>query len=154
MTGEECIVLGTELAFIGRTASSAVIRRMALRRATAVRHPLASASSSTPRKLERENFQKNYESSAVFREAPRPHTLDSPQGYSTATTSDNAFYAEMEYSVALEEKSNVQAKHILELEASVNGQTVLNDTTNYAVIAVSTGTNKELTKIRAMIKQL
>ena len=37
----------------------------------------------------------------------------------------------MEYYVVVEEKVNTQAKHIIELEAIVDGQTVLTDTNNY-----------------------
>ena len=48
----------------------------------------------------------------------------------------------MDYAAALEEKSNAQAEHIIELEASVDGQTVLTNTTEYAVSVVATGTNK------------
>ena len=50
----------------------------------------------------------------------------------------------MEYAAALEYKANTQAEIIIELEASVDGQTVLTKTTNYAASAVATGTNKEL----------
>ena len=58
----------------------------------------------------------------------------------------------MEYAEALEEKENAQSK--CELEASVDGQTVLANTTDYAASAVATGTNKEMSKIKAMMKQL
>ena len=49
----------------------------------------------------------------------------------------------MEYDAALEEKANAQAGRIIELEASVDGQTVRSDTTDYVASPVATGTNKE-----------
>ena len=49
---------------------------------------------------------------------------------------------------------NAQAERIIELEASVDGQTVLTNTTKYAANAVATGTNKELIKTKAMMNQL
>ena len=51
MLGEECRGIGAASTFIGRTALLVAIRRMAQRCATAVRHPLASAASSTPPQL-------------------------------------------------------------------------------------------------------
>ena len=54
----------------------------------------------------------------------------------------------MEYAAALEEKSNTQAERIIELEASVDGKTVLTETTEYAASAVATGTNKEISEIK------
>ena len=60
----------------------------------------------------------------------------------------------MEYTAALEEKSNAQSKRIIDLDAIVYGQTVLTNTTDYAARAVSTGDNKELTEIRSMMKPL
>ena len=60
----------------------------------------------------------------------------------------------MEYTAALEEKSNAQSKRIIDLDAIVYGQTVLTNTTDYAASAVSTGANKELTEIRSMMKPL
>ena len=60
----------------------------------------------------------------------------------------------MEYATAMEEKSNAQDERIIELEASVDGQTVLTKTTDYAASAVSTGTNKKLNEIRVVMKQL
>ena len=59
----------------------------------------------------------------------------------------------MEYAAALEEKANTQAKRIIELEASVDVQIVLTDTTDYASRAVATGTNKEMSNIKEMMKQ-
>ena len=97
------------------------------------------------RKLKCENAQKNYESSAVLREAPCPHNLEPPKGGATATAADDSFTTKMEYTAALEEKANTQANRIIDLGASVDGQTVLTDTTDYAASAVSTGTDKELT---------
>ena len=44
--------------------------------------------------------------------------------------------------MALEESANTQYYNIIELEANVDGQTVLTDNTNYAARAVATGTNK------------
>ena len=54
----------------------------------------------------------------------------------------------MDYATALEEKSNTRAERIIELEASVDSQTVLTNTTKYAASAVDTGTNKELNMIK------
>ena len=102
------------------------------------------------RKLERNKSHKNYEISGVFREAP--HTLEIPQGGETGTTTYNSFIAAMEYAAELEEKANAQAKCIIEIEAIVDGQTVLANTTNYAASAVATGTNRELNNIKAMMK--
>ena len=48
----------------------------------------------------------------------------------------------MDYSAALEEKSNAKAERIIELEASVDGQLVLTNTTKYAASTVATETNK------------
>ena len=94
------------------------------------------------RKLEREKYHKHFESSAVFREATHPHTLETPQGGATRTTTDISFTAAMEYDLALEEKANTQAECIIELEASVDGQTVLTNTNDYVASTVVTGTNK------------
>ena len=60
----------------------------------------------------------------------------------------------MDYAAALEAKSNAQAKHIIDLEASVDSQTVLTITTEYATSAVATRTNKGLSEIKEMMKQL
>ena len=60
----------------------------------------------------------------------------------------------MEYDVALEKKANVQANFIIDLEYSVDGQTVLANTTYYAANSVATGTNRELNKIQEMMNQL
>ena len=60
----------------------------------------------------------------------------------------------MEYSAALEEKANAQAERIIQLNVSVDGQIFLTDTMDYATIGVATGTNKELNKIQATMKQL
>ena len=100
------------------------------------------------RKLEREKSQKKYESSAVFREAPHLHTLDTPQGGATTTTIDSSFKSSMEYAEALEDKSNTQAERIIEIESRVDGQTILTNTNKYAAIMVATITNKELSKIK------
>ena len=48
----------------------------------------------------------------------------------------------MEYYMALEEKANTQAERTIELEASVDGQTVLADTIDYAASVLLTCTNK------------
>ena len=84
------------------------------------------------RKLELNQSQKNYESSSVFCGDPHPHTLKIPQGGATDTTTDISFTEEMEYNAALGEKVNAQAEYIIELEASVDVQTVLADTTTLA----------------------
>ena len=106
------------------------------------------------RKLELNQSQKNYESSSVFCGDPHPHTLQIPQGGATDTTTDISFTEEMEYNAALGEKANAQTECIIELEASVDVQTVLTDTTNYLASVVVTSTNKKLNNIRAMTKQL
>ena len=54
----------------------------------------------------------------------------------------------------LEEKANAQAQIIIELEASMDGQTVLTKATDFAASAVLTGSNKDLTEIRTMINHL
>ena len=61
----------------------------------------------------------------------------------------------MEYDAALEEKSNSQAKRIIEPEDSVDGQTVLSKETYFAASAAETGgANKELQEIWEMMKKL
>ena len=60
----------------------------------------------------------------------------------------------MDYAADLEENSNTQSEPITDLEASMDGQTVLTNTTDYAAIAVATGNNKELSEIKAIMKQL
>ena len=88
---------------------------------------------------------KSYKSSAAFRETSRPHTIKTPYYGSTATTADGSFAAEMEYAAAKEEKANAQAKRILELEASVDGQTVLTKAAEIAASALTAGGhNKDL----------
>ena len=52
------------------------------------------------------------------------------------------------------EKANAQAELIIELESSVDVQTVLTDTTNYAASVVDIVTNKELNNIKLMTKKL
>ena len=44
----------------------------------------------------------------------------------------------MDYAAAIEEKSNPQANHIINLEASVDGQTVLANTTEYVASVMAT----------------
>ena len=106
------------------------------------------------RKLERKKSQKNYESSAVFRKDPHLHTFEIFQGRATATTTYSSFKSAMDYAAALEEESNTQAELIIELEDSMDVQTVPTNTNDYVASAVATGTNKELSKIKAMMKQL
>ena len=60
----------------------------------------------------------------------------------------------MEYDMVLEEKSNAQSERIIDLKASVDGQTFLTNTTYYTAIAVSIWANKELTEIWEMMKQI
>ena len=60
----------------------------------------------------------------------------------------------MEYAAALEEKANIQANRIIELEVIVYGQTVFTDTVDYVASTVATGSNKEMREIKAMLKQL
>ena len=55
---------------------------------------------------------------------------------------------------ALEDKYNAQAERIIEIKAIMDGQTVLTNATNYDASAVSMGYRKELTDMRAMMKQL
>ena len=50
----------------------------------------------------------------------------------------------MDYAAVLEENSNAQAERIIELEPSVDFQTVITNPTEYATSAAATGTNKEL----------
>ena len=107
------------------------------------------------RKLERDKSHNNYKSRSAFQETPRPHTTKIPYNRETATTADNSFTAAMEYAAALEEKAHAQAKRIIDLEASVDDQTVLTESTNYAASAVTTGgSNKDLKNLRSTMKQL
>ena len=95
--------------------------------------------------MEHNKSYKSYKSSAAFHKTSRPHTIKTPYYGSTATTVDRSFAAEMEYAAAKEEKANAQAKRILELEASVDGQIVLTKATEYAASAlISVGHNKDL----------
>ena len=66
----------------------------------------------------------SYKSSAAFWETPCPHTIKIPYDGSTTTTVDNNFAVAMDYTAALEEESHAQDECILDLEASMNGQTV------------------------------
>ena len=102
-------------------------------------------------KIEQKKSQKNYEISTVFCKDIHPHTLNIPQGGATATTIYSSFTAEMGYSAALEDKDKAQAERIIDLEARVDGKTVLTDTTNYAASAVAIGTNKELNDTKTMM---
>ena len=86
---------------------------------------------------------------------PRPHTIETPHDGVTATTADDSFAAAMEYAAALQEKAHAQAEHIVEIEASVDGQTVLTESTNYAASAVTTGgANKYLKELGEIMQQL
>ena len=59
----------------------------------------------------------------------------------------------MKYSAALEEEDHTQAERIIDIEASVDGQTVLTEATNYAASAVTTvGANKYLKEISVVMK--
>ena len=60
----------------------------------------------------------------------------------------------MDYAAVLEENSNAQTECIIELDASVDGQTVLTKNTKYMASTVATGTKKELKEIKATMKQL
>ena len=100
------------------------------------------------RKIKGEKSQKHFENSAIYCESPHPQTLETPQEGANNTTIYSSFTAAMEYAAALEEKSNTQAERIIELEASVDGKTVLTETTEYAASAVATGTNKEISEIK------
>ena len=61
----------------------------------------------------------------------------------------------MEYAVALEELAHAQADRIIEVEASVDGQTVFTDSSNYVVSAVTMGgSKKDLKDLRAMMKKI
>ena len=63
--------------------------------------------------------------------------------------------AAMEYAAALEERAHAQADHILELEASVDGQTFPTKATEYTASAVTVGgNNKDLKEPITMMKQL
>ena len=61
---------------------------------------------------------------------------------------DDSFTAAMEYTAVIEEESNAQDERIIELEDSVDDQTVFTDTTYNAMSEVSMGANNELTEIR------
>ena len=50
----------------------------------------------------------------------------------------------MEYAASLEDKSNTQAERIIELESSMDGQTIRTDSTNYVASAVAKGISKEI----------
>ena len=78
----------------------------------------------------------------------------SSKGGETDTTIHSSFTASMDYDAAPKEKSNTQTERIIEIEAIVDGQTVLTNTNKYAASAVAKGTNKELSDIKAMLKQL
>ena len=104
--------------------------------------------------MARNKSNKSYESSAAFQETPRSHSIETPYDRLTTTTADDSFAASMEYSAALEEKTHTQAEHILEIEASVDGQTILTKATQYAASAVTAGgNNKELKELRETMKQ-
>ena len=60
----------------------------------------------------------------------------------------------MDYAAALEDNSNAHADRIIEIEVSVDGQTVLTNPTKYAASAVATGTNNKLSEIKATTKHL
>ena len=61
----------------------------------------------------------------------------------------------MEYAAAMEDKASTQANSITELEASVDGQTILTKATYFVTSAVTTGkANKNLKELQAMTKQL
>ena len=85
----------------------------------------------------------------------RPHTIETPHGGATITAEDDSFTSAIEYALALEEKDHTQAECIIELKASVDGQTVLTESTNYTETAVTTGgAKKDLKNLRATMKQL
>ena len=55
----------------------------------------------------------------------------------------------------MEENSHTQTNCIIKLEVSVDGQTVLTESTDYAASVVTTGgANKNLKEMRAIMKQL
>ena len=54
-------------------------------------------------KLARNKSNKSYESSAAFRERPRPRTIKATYNASTSTTADGTFVVAMEYAAELEE---------------------------------------------------
>ena len=60
----------------------------------------------------------------------------------TAKTVNGSFTAAMDYATELEEKEKAQAERNTELEASVDGQTILTNTMDYAASAVSAGDSK------------
>ena len=63
------------------------------------------------RKLECEKSQKHYENSAVFRKVPHLHTLEIPQGETTATTLDSSFTAAMDYAAAHQVRFTLPQHH-------------------------------------------
>ena len=56
---------------------------------------------------------------------------------------DNSFTTAMEYTAVTEEEYNSQDKRIIELEDSVDDQTVLTDTTDYTANEVSMQARKD-----------
>ena len=55
----------------------------------------------------------------------------------------------MEYTASLEEKANTQAKQIIDIESSMDSQTVLTKATYFAASALAMeGSNKELNNTR------
>ena len=105
--------------------------------------------------MERYQSHKNYESRAAFQETPRPYTIETQYNGATATTAYDSFAAAMEYTAALEEKAHAQAERIIKIKASVDGHTILTESTNYATSAVTSGgTKKDLKELRMMMKQL
>ena len=61
----------------------------------------------------------------------------------------------MKYSAALEEEDHTQAERIIDIEASVDSQTVLAEANDYTASAVTTvGPNKDLKDLSAIMKQL
>ena len=73
----------------------------------------------------------------------------------TAPPADDSFAAAMEYAAALEAKAHVQTERIIDLEASVDGQTILTEAIDYTESVVTTGgSNKDPKELRVMVKEL
>ena len=61
----------------------------------------------------------------------------------------------MEYAAALEKKRQAQAERIIALKASVKGQNIITNATEYVSSTVTAGgNNKDLKKMREIMKRL
>ena len=91
----------------------------------------------------------------LSRKTPCPQTIKATYDVLTATTAEGRFTAAMECAAALVEKTHAQAERILEIESSMDGQTVLTKATEYTASTVSAGgKNNNLKELREMMNQL